>query len=310
MDFTLRQIRYFVAAAESGQISSAARICNVSQSSVTIAIRQLEEQLGFKLFVRESQGVRPTLAGERFLRSSYLILTAVQDASEVMLSDPSTISGKVKIGVSNTISGYFLPRLWHKFRCDYPGIELLVSEGSHSELERGLIDEDYDIVIMLTSNTRPRKSFLYEELLASPRRLWIPSSHPLAQKEQVSLNELEEEEYILLTLDEHEAAMSAVWEAHDFTPKVAFKCRSVEAVRSMVANNMGISIVSDLVYRSWSLEGRPIIQKNLVEDVPPMKAGLVYRSNDNFADSVDAFVGFLRLEVAANGGSNYREVAL
>ena len=93
MDFTLRQIRYFVAVAETGQISKAALRCNISQSSMTIALKALEEIVGFPLFVRHAKGLRLSDAGERFLRHAQQLSAGVQRAVEDMRAAPATLSG-------------------------------------------------------------------------------------------------------------------------------------------------------------------------------------------------------------------------
>jgi DNA-binding transcriptional LysR family regulator len=299
MDITLRQIRYFIATAETGQISRAALVCNVTQSSVTTAIKGLEEQLGYKLFVRQSKGMHVTALGERFLRHCHSIVRTVEDATEAVPDEPSEVSGVVKVGVTDTISGYFLPPIWRKLRRDYPEIILEVLEVSRAELEAGLLDDNFDIAIMLTSNIRHRDPFHYEELIASPRRLWVSSRHPLAEQDQVSIHDLATEDYILLTMDEHESTMGNVWDLHDFKPNITFRSHTMEALRSMVANDMGVAILSDMVYRSWSLEGRPIVKKDLIEDIPSMNTGMTWRRGRKLSDAASTFLTFLRSEVVA-----------
>lgn len=297
MDITLRQVRYFIATAESGQITKAALLCNVTQSSVTIAIKGLEQQLGYKLFVRESKGMHLTTLGERFLRHCHSIVRTVEDATEAVPEEPSEISGVVKVGVTDTISGYFLPPIWRKLRRDYPEITLEILEVSRQDLEAGLLDDKFDVAIMLTSNIRHRDPFHYEELIASPRRLWVSSRNSLAEKELVSIHDLAEEDYILLTMDEHETTMRNVWQQHGFTPNITFRSHTMEALRSMVANDMGVAILSDMVYRSWSLEGRPIVKKDLIEEIPSMNTGMTWRRGKKLSNAATTFLSFLRSDV-------------
>ena len=80
MSLTLRQVRYFVATAEIGQISQAAIHLNISQSAVTTAIKELEAMLGAQLFVRSAQGMSLTDAGRHFLNRAYVIVRSVDDA--------------------------------------------------------------------------------------------------------------------------------------------------------------------------------------------------------------------------------------
>ena len=108
MSLTLRQVRYFVATAEIGQISQAAIHLNISQSAVTTAIKELEALLGVQLFVRSSQGMNLTDAGRHFLNRAYVIVRSVDDALNSPLPDYRA-SGVLRLAASYTVLGYFLP---------------------------------------------------------------------------------------------------------------------------------------------------------------------------------------------------------
>lgn len=299
MELTLKQIKYFVTTAETGQISKAADACNVTQSSVTIAVRGLEDMLGYKLFVRQSKGMHLTSMGEQFLRHCHSILQHVEDATDLGHEDASVVSGSIRVGVTESISAYFLPPLWRKLKTIYPDISIEVVELHRKDIETSLLDGSIDFSIMLVSNLFNTKPFHVEELISSPRRLWISSRHPLVEKEHVSIHDLASEGYILLTMDEHEATIRRVWERYDFTPNIVFTSYSMEALRSMVANEMGVAIISDMVYRSWSLEGRRIVRKDLIEDMPSMNTGIAWTKGKTLSAAANTFISFLRSETLA-----------
>ena len=100
MTISLKQVRYFIAAAELGQISHAAVELNVSQSAVTSAIQQLEQMLGVKLFERNPSGVSLTADGNRFLPRARNVMAAVNEAVSVSTSSNIAISGVVRVGVT------------------------------------------------------------------------------------------------------------------------------------------------------------------------------------------------------------------
>ena len=108
MALTLRQLKYFVATAELGQISQAAIQLTISQSAVTSAIKELEDSLGTQLFVRTSAGVTLTDTGRRFLNHAYTILSSVDEAMRIPNLE-STLTGTLAIAASYTVLGYFLP---------------------------------------------------------------------------------------------------------------------------------------------------------------------------------------------------------
>ena len=100
MSLSIRQVRYFVAAADYGQISQAAIELNVSQSAVTAAIKQLEASLGERLFIRSANGVALTAEGARFLLHARNIIAAVNEAIRSPLTEDSTQQGSITIGVT------------------------------------------------------------------------------------------------------------------------------------------------------------------------------------------------------------------
>ena len=107
MTVSLRHLRYFVAAADTGQVSRAAVELNVSQSAVTGAIRQIEARIGARLFDRHATGVTLTLEGSRFLQHARNIVASVNEALRIPTSASATIAGQVRIGVTYTVAGYF-----------------------------------------------------------------------------------------------------------------------------------------------------------------------------------------------------------
>src|SRR5699024_3417143 len=106
MQITLRQFEYFLALAETGQVSKAAMQCSVSQSSVTVALRNMEQTLGTALFTRHAKGLRLTDAGERFVQHARNVTAAASRAMEDMQASRSDVSGQLRVGVTETISAY------------------------------------------------------------------------------------------------------------------------------------------------------------------------------------------------------------
>lgn len=286
MSFNLRHLKYFVATAELGQVSRAAIELSVSQSAVTAAIRELEAILGTTLFVRSSLGMTLTDAGRRFLASGYDILSKVDEALKAQ--EPADVSGTLKIAATYTVIGYFLPLHLERMRRMMPQIDIQLREMSRPAIEEALVDGRVDIGVALTSNIT-NDEIASETLLRSPRRLWLPSQHRLLERGSLSLSEVAEEPYVMLTVDEAAHTTMRYWSRSTFKPQVVLRTSSVEGVRSMVANGLGVSILSDMVYRPWSLEGRRLETTDLSEDIPPMDVGLVWQKNTSFTPAMAAF---------------------
>lgn len=200
MALTLRQVRYFIATAEFGQISQAAIHLNISQSAVTSAIQELEGMLGVALFTRTAQGMNLTDSGRHFLNHAYSIQRSVDDALNSPQPD-TRVDGTLKVAASYTVMGYFLPHHLQRLAQWYPELELQLFEDERASIERGLLDGRYDIAVLLTGNlTEP--GIAAETLFNSERRLWLPSRHPLGEKADLGLADVAGEPYIMLTVDE------------------------------------------------------------------------------------------------------------
>jgi DNA-binding transcriptional LysR family regulator len=272
MGISLRQLKYFAAVAELGRISQAAIQLNISQSAVTTAMRELEDTLNQRLIERHSHGVELTDAGRRFLGHVYNVMSAVDEA--LRMPDPkTTIEGTLTLAASYTVLGYFLPHHLQRFEQRHPKIKVKVHEVAREGIEEGLVSGLYDMGVLLTSNA-VLEDLALETFFSSQRRLWLPAKHPMIGKVDVTLADVTNEPYIMLTVDEAEITSLKYWSNTPYLPNISLRTSSVEAVRSMVANGQGITILSDMVYRPWSLEGKRIETINLKDNVPTMNIGL------------------------------------
>ncbi|MGE3831397.1 MAG: LysR family transcriptional regulator [Parvibaculaceae bacterium] len=278
MPLSIKQVRYFIAAANAGQMSQAAIELNISQSSITAAIKQLEDDLGVRLFDRQASGVSLTAEGNRFLQHARSIMAAVNEAVSAPLTEDIAQAGHVRVGVTYTVAGYFLPRHYARFQRNYPRITVEMRELPRDAIEVGLTDGTLDIAVMLVSNLSDRKRIASEILFRSRRRLWLPVEHHLLNRENVTLEDVAKEPYIMLTVDEAMKTAGKYWKRAGLAPRTEITTSSVEAVRSMVAAGMGVTILSDMVYRPWSLEGQRIETRNVMADIPTMDVGLAWNA--------------------------------
>jgi DNA-binding transcriptional LysR family regulator len=131
--------------------------------------------------------------------------------------------------------------------------------------------------------------------------LWLAPEHPLTRAERVHLSEIATYPYVMLTVDEAKHTSMRYWSNASLEPKTVFRTSSVEAVRSMVAGGMGIAILSDLIYRPWSLEGQRIETRVIEDEVPSMDVGLAWRRDTKQSDAAKAFRDFMRFAVAGVG---------
>ncbi|WP_158773672.1 LysR substrate-binding domain-containing protein [Cobetia sp. L2A1] len=296
-DLSLRKMRYFLAVAESGKVTQAAVDLNVSQSSITTGVREIEEELSVKLFRRSAHGMELTDEGRRFLLQVRHVFHAVDEAMGSMSASREPLSGTLELAMSYTVAGYFLPPLLARFQRRYPHIDVHLHEASRLNIQTGLCSGEFDLAIVLTSNLGSEAPLVHRELIQSPRRLWVNSGHPLLEKGEVHLSDVTHYPYIMLTVDEAANTALRYWQPCDMKPRVIFNTASVEAVRSLVANGTGVSILSDMVYRPWSLEGRRIEHIDLVDPIPDMAVGLAWYRDRPLTPQAAAFHAFM---IAAN----------
>lgn len=292
MSLTLRQLRYFVATAELGRVSQAATELSISQSAVTTAIKELEFTVGLDLFERTQQGMELTTAGRQFLSHAYEILNKVSEATRLNV-ETGDLEGTLTVAATYTVIGYFLPYHIERIRRMFPKLDIRLFEVSREAIEEGLLTSRYDISVLLTSNIHNR-SLTRETLLSSARRLWLPARHSLLERESVGLREIAEEPYIMLTVDEAAHTSLKYWSKTPFQPSVRLRTSSVEAVRSLVANGQGVAILSDMVHRPWSLEGKRIETVVVSDPIPSMDVGLAWRRNIEFTPPMKAFRTYFR----------------
>ncbi|AZO41054.1 LysR family transcriptional regulator [Mesorhizobium sp. Root695] len=291
MAFTIRQLQFFIAVAEQGTVSGAAQNLSISQSSVTEAIKELESDLGVELFERHPRGLNITHKGHQFLRHATKILADVSDARRSFSGEQAVAGGRLQLGVTSLVAGYVLSDLLARYRRAYPGVEVSAIEDNGDYLEHLLIGGKLDIAVMVTSNLRDRTALQSEILEVSAYRLWLPLGHPLASADIISIGDIASETLIMLTVDEIEENTGKLLTAIGAKPHVAFRTRSVEAVRSLVATGAGVALLPDLVYRPWSLEGDRIESRDISGSLPVVQVGMVWRRGSGLPQAARDFIG-------------------
>ncbi len=290
MAFTIRQLQYFVAVAETGTVSGAAKTLSISQSAATEALKDLEADLGVSLFKRHSRGLHITHKGHQFLRHATGLLSDVANARRAFEDEGVDDTGTLQLGVTSLVAGYVMSDILARYRRAYPKIEVTAIEDDGSYLEHLLIGGELDVAVMLASNLRNRNALQAENLASSPYKLWMPMGHPLSVKESIAPADLSSEPLIMLSIDEIETPTENLLDSLGAKPKIAFKTKSVEAVRSLVATGAGIAILPDLIYRPWSLEGDRIDHRDVSASLPVIQVGIVWRMGSSLSTAAKNFI--------------------
>jgi DNA-binding transcriptional LysR family regulator len=290
MNITFRQIRYFIAVAEARSVSGGSSAVGISQSAVTDAIRTLELETGVTLFHRHAKGVTLTREGHQFLRHARSIIGAIADLAGGVGREGETTEGAVRIGVTPVVTGYFLTDLLSRFRKLFPRIEIKLVEDKRSYVEHMLVGGELDLALLIVSNLEERDAIDHEVLLRSECRAWLAPSHPLSDVDGLTLADLENEPVVALQLDELEGLIDGIWSKFDHPPRVAWRTSSMEGVRSLVGTGAGITLLPDLVYRPWSLDGDRIVAKRTRETLPTVDIGVAWRRLTRHSEAASLFM--------------------
>lgn len=254
----LRQVEAFIAAAESGSMTDAGERLRISQSAVSLAIRGLEQTLGTDLFIRHrGRGLELTLAGRELLLPARNLMA---DA-EAMRSQADVIgrglSGRLTVGCFGTGAPLVLPALMETFERRYPGMSLDFVEGSTDELEAALLDGRCEVALMYDVGLHIdlQKEPLYSTI---PYVLLAPE-HPLAARARVTLAELSRHDFIALDVQPVHEHQLGLFAHAGVTPQIRYRTSSYELLRSLVARNLGYTLLISRPYGDVSYEGRPLV---------------------------------------------------
>jgi len=275
-------------------VSRAAREIGISQSAITAAIKALEFETGATLLVRHARGVRLTHEGHQLLRHARHVLSAVADARRAVGARPEKISGELNLGVTRMVSGYYLADMLARFKRVYRQVVVRIVEDDRSYLEHLLVSGELDLALLLVSNLQDRDALVSETLVRSPWRVWLPDGHALLAAPVLSLAEVAVEPLIMLTTDELAEVTTRYWEAAGLRPNTVLRTASLEAVRSLVGTGIGLATLPDMAYRRWSLEGDRIEARELIDAIPSVDVGLVWRRGTPLPPAASHFLAMCR----------------
>lgn len=273
--FSFRQLEYFVAAAEHGSISAAARARHVSQPSVSQAVAQLEQTLGETLFRRQvSRGLELTPAGQRLLGRArdILALAAGLATDGVDQAQARGLSGQLSLTCFQDLGAYFAPRLLAGFRRLHPHVAVTLFEADLATVHRTLAAGKAELALTYDLGFDQRIARWVLARLA-PYALLHPG-HALAVQPSVSLQDLAGERLILEDIAQtREYFLSLFW-AHGLRPQLHQYTQTFEMQRGLVAHGYGVALSCTRPAGDHSYDGQPIVCLPLREAVTPQRVVL------------------------------------
>jgi DNA-binding transcriptional LysR family regulator len=233
-------LRYFVAIAEAGSFTAAARALRVSQPSLTVAIRKLEEELGTSLFLRTSRGVCTTRAGTAFLHHAKRILHSLSDARTEIEGLESEPRGRFTIGCHESLGAYFLPGFMGPFLHQHPAIELTLWNGNSRDVQEAVIQRAVDVGVVV--NAAPHPECVVQPLFAD-RVQFIVTGELRRRARRKPLGLLENHALLYVpALTQVQYLLGALEQAGIRSTR-HIACSSMELVKSLVLDGAGIGIL-------------------------------------------------------------------
>jgi LysR family hydrogen peroxide-inducible transcriptional activator len=289
---TLTELRYIVAVARERHFGRAAESCFVSQPTLSVAVKKLEDELGVALFERGPGEVAPTPVGQRIIEQAQRVLEQAQDIKEIAKQGKDPLQGSLRIGVIYTIAPYLLPgivRLLHKRA---PQMPLLLQENYTHRLRELLKQGDIDAAILALPFAEP--GFVIEPMYDEPFVVAVPRNHPWAGRKSLKSAELRDENMVLLGTGHcfRDQVLRVAPELDRFAAgdglQKTFEGSSLETIRQMVASGVGITILPATSVPVRVARDSMLAYVPFARPVPDRRVVLVYRKSFPRKAAVDA----------------------
>lgn len=278
----MRHLNYFYTVSQFENFTHAAQQLHVSQPAITNTIQQLEEELGVKLFSRNSKHVSLTFHGKLFLKRVESILSDIHDS----IHEVKELNGKIKLGLPPMIGSRIFPDIYVEFKKIYPGIMIeVIEEGSlrtSDRVEKGELDLGL-VILPKESDGLATVPLMDEEIM-----LCVSPNHQLSREEKVNFSSLKDENFILLTDDFiHRKITQDQCEKNGFNPKIAFETNKVDTAKALVAKGLGISLFMKLMVAKQT----DIVQLPFDHRIK-INIGLVWKKNRHLSSNCKKFIHF------------------
>ncbi|HYD77383.1 hydrogen peroxide-inducible genes activator [Ramlibacter sp.] len=264
---TLTELKYIVAVAREKHFGKAAEACFVSQPTLSVAVKKLEDELEVKIFERSANEVSVTPLGEDIVRQAQSVLEQAAAIKEIAKRGKDPLAGPLKLGVIYTIAPYLLPSLVRQAIDRTPQMPLMLQENFTVKLLEMLRTGEIDCAVM--AEPFPDTGLALAPLYDEPFLAAVPVNHPLAQRATVTAQELKSETMLLLGTGHcfRDHVLEVCPEFARFSSdaegiRKSFEGSSLETIKHMVAAGMGVTLVPRLSVPAEALDPKPRRRKD------------------------------------------------
>ncbi len=265
---TLTELKYIVAVAREKHFGKGAEACHVSQPTLSVAIKKLEEELQVKLFERNANEITVTPLGEEIIRQAQSVLEQAENIREIARRGKDPLAGSLRLGVIYTIGPYLLPDLVRQMIAQTPQMPLILQENFTVKLLEELRNGEIDCAIL--AEPFPDTNLAIAPLYDEPFMAAVPSSHALATRSSITAEEIKKETMLLLgnghCFRDHVLEVCpefARFSSNSGGIQKSFEGSSLETIKHMVAAGMGITLVPRLGVPKEALDGPASVQQGV-----------------------------------------------
>lgn len=279
----LRALQYFVKLADLRHFSKAAQACFVSQPTLSTQIRKLEEELGVQLVERSPKNIMLTPVGEEIAERARLVLSDIDQLRQAARRSGNPQTGTLRLGLFPTLAPYLLPHVVPGLRKRYPELTLRLSEEKTDDCIRLLQQGKLDAALLALPIHE--EGLEMEWLFEEPFVMAVPADHPLADRQSVTMQDLEGAELLLLEeghcLRDQALEVCSLAGAHE---RVDFHATSMETLRQMVAADVGVTLMPVLSVKPPIAATGNLVVKPFSDPAPSRTIALVWRKSSALSD--------------------------
>ena len=290
---SIKQLKYLCAVAEHRHFSKAAAACHVTQSTLSVAIQDLESRLGVVVFERNKKTVLITPLGEKLLHQARGILGAVEDFVSLARANEGALSGEIRLGVIPTIGPFILPPILKNLRKSYPKLKLYLKEALSAQLLLQLQQGRLDLIMLAFPYAMPDMetvSLFRDEFL-----LCLPPGHKLEKAKQVKQQQLRGES--LLLLEEGHCLRDHALEAcklQSADTDLVYQGTSLHTLVQMVANGLGVTLLPEMAVQANVLGDTHLQLKHFSSENVSREIGMAWRRSDPRRDDYLLLAEFVK----------------
>lgn len=285
----IRHVQYFLEVARQSSFTKAAQQLYITQPTISKMIRSLEEEIGVVLFDRVGKRVELTDAGKVFQTQAQLMMQTFENMTAQLDDLMKLKKGRIRIGLPPMIGANFFPKVIGEFREKYPGITLQLFEDGAKKVESDVGAGALDIgVVLLPTN---EEIFEYFSFVNDRLMLVVHPSHPLSEKQEASLADLEGEPFLLFREDFalHDRIITECLR-FGFQPNVVCKSSQWDFISEMVATNLGVSLLPETICEELDPGSFKIIP--LVQPVIPWHLAMIWRKDSYLSFAAREWIRF------------------